>query len=158
MSAKDPGVTAFLGRCSTMLRRVAKQLGKELKASALKEAFPNGNHITFAEHELDGCVWTLNRRPAGQLQQLTRLESKIYLCVKAGLSNKETAKAIDRKESTVAAYLRRMHKKLCVHSRTALAECSVSLTSTRPRGVVQMNELQLGSCRCMQVSFRGSSF
>ena len=49
MSAKDPGVTGFLGKCSMVLGRVVKQLGKDLRAPALAEAFPKGNPVAFAE-------------------------------------------------------------------------------------------------------------
>ena len=133
MSAKDPGVTAFLGKCSGMLAKIVRNLGKDLKAPALAKAFPKGNSVTFAEHESEGSVWTLGRRPAGELQELTRLESRIYLCVKAGLSNKEIGTALGLEETTVAAYLHDMFKRFRIHSRTALAACSVLLDVDEPQ-------------------------
>jgi DNA-binding CsgD family transcriptional regulator len=132
MSVKDPGVAAFLGKCTASIAKIAQELEDDLKEPALAEVFPKKNHVTFAEHELEGFIWSLARRPAGDAKRLTPRQSEIYLLNKAGKSYSEMAIALKLKESTVAKTMQLMYDKLDVHSEVALAACNV-LLSVEPR-------------------------
>ncbi len=67
-------------------------------------------------------------QPAGGWQRLSTREQQIAQLVAQGNSNLNVAQQVGIAESTVAVHLRRIYKKLGIHSRTQLARAVMSLT------------------------------
>ncbi len=76
----------------------------------------------LAETELGDFVYTLSRkpRPDPTIEALTEREREIAEAVGRGLQNKEIAAELNISKHTVSSHLRRIFRKLRVHSRTAV--------------------------------------
>ena len=76
----------------------------------------------LAETELGDFVYTLSRkpRPDPTIEALTEREREIAEAVGRGLQNKEIAAELNISRHTVSSHLRRIFRKLRVHSRAAV--------------------------------------
>ena len=88
------------------------------------EAFPATYQVTLARVKLGNLTYCLTRFPSEGRKDLTALQRRIALFVTEGLSNKEIARLLKIKPSTVASHLGRIFRKLDINSRVALARYS----------------------------------
>jgi DNA-binding CsgD family transcriptional regulator len=71
--------------------------------------------------DLGELICLLSFVPTSRVRGLTEQQKRIVRYVAQGLGNKEIAAALSIQPSTVAVHLRRMFRKLRLHSRAALA-------------------------------------
>lgn len=81
------------------------------------------NSQRLAETEFGNFVYTLSRkpRPDPMIEALTEREREIAEAVGRGLQNKEIAAELNISKHTVSSHLRRVFRKLRVHSRAAVS-------------------------------------
>lgn len=110
---------ALLSRISTPMTEVAKHAAQTLSAS-----------LALAR----GMGAISPPPPTGQVEKLTVRERQVARLVAEGLSNARVAEALDMAEQTVGVHLRRIYRKLGVHSRNELLARGVVSLSEPPPG------------------------
>lgn len=114
--------SAHTSELEMALRKVVDEVAGNADPPRPLDAVPENSTATLARVEVEGFIYVLTRHSPAQTEPLTDRERQVALLVKTGLGNKRIAQHLGITPATVAAYLRRIYRKLGVHSRVILAQ------------------------------------
>ena len=118
----------ILRKIENSFQKFLSRQSRELKHPRILASFPKSHQVTLSTVSRAGCTYCLVRFPVISLKKLSRQQHKIALLVGEGHSNKVIAEKLGIHQSTVAAHIVVIFRKLGIKSRADLAQLSVLIS------------------------------